>query len=506
MRAFVESYLVHGAEPDWVYKPTGRLIHAAPDGKPDGDGSPGKPLDVATALGKKSPASPGDAIVLAAGTYEGKMDGIKRVPFEWAVSGTVDKTVLVMPAPGAAVHLNGTASLTSSHAWFFNLEVGDLKWDPYQKAHRAETVLNATGGDGARIINCNVFGGAMGTGLWSSARNTEVYGCLVHDFGTLAGAGRGHGHAFYTQNETGTKTYAHNVAWRGCGWNLHVYTQSGQINGFDIIQNIFYLAGAYKEGQTMDNFLVAGYVPADRIRLLGNVGYQPSRVEAWRPNVRLSHFKPVVNGTAVVRDNYFAGANYGLSLGNWKDITVTGNTVWAYRFLVEINSSPTGVSIPSQPNRPDLRGYKLDGNTYVANGHDKAFVYGRNEKPPEDEILGLAEWQKLGLDKESKLLSGREGKPTGTRVFVFPNRHEKGRAHVAIFNWDGESTVAVGLSGVLAKGQSFAIYNCLDIKTTLANARPVHTGTCEGGSIAFPMRKDPLSPDFDAFLVLPRAP
>ena len=77
------------AEPEWVYHPTGRQIHVAPNGTPDGDGSAQRPLDVFTALGKESPASPGDTIILAGGTYEGKMDGIKRVPFEWAVSGAM---------------------------------------------------------------------------------------------------------------------------------------------------------------------------------------------------------------------------------------------------------------------------------------------------------------------------------------------------------------------------------------------------------------------------------
>ena len=38
---------------------------------------------------------------------------------------------------------------------------------------------------------------------------------------------------------------------------------------------------------------------------------------------------------------------------------------------------------------------------------------------------------------------------------------------------------------------------------TLASAKPVLTGTFSGGNVAFPMKKDPTSPDFDAFLVLP---
>src|ERR1051325_6034474 len=91
-------------------------LYVSPGGKPNGDGSLSKPLDVFTALGTNSPEKPGDTILLLGGTYEGKMDGIKRVPFAWAVSGTADKPVVIKPAPGATVHLNGTATLTSSHA------------------------------------------------------------------------------------------------------------------------------------------------------------------------------------------------------------------------------------------------------------------------------------------------------------------------------------------------------------------------------------------------------
>ena len=483
-----------------------REIHVSPKAAPGGDGSLGRPLDVFTALGANSPAKPGDTILLADGRYDGKMKGIERVPFEWAVSGTRGKPVVIRPAGGASVHLNGTARLTSSHAHYIGLEVGDLKWDPYQNTHKSATALWAVGGEGAMVINCNLFGGRMGTGLWSPAKNLTLYGCLVHDFGYLEAAGRGHGHAFYAQNETGTKRIEQNIAWRGCGWNLHVYTQGGQINGFDAIDNIMYIAGAYRPGQTMDNYLVAGYPAADRIRLIGNVGYQPSDVQRFRPNARLSHYKPVRNGTAVVKDNYFAGAFYGLSLGDWQDVTVTGNTIWASGYFMEISSSPTGVANGRQNERPSLTNYKIDRNTYFENGRQSVFVYGRQERPDDDETLTWTEWQRLGLDRNGKLLPGRNGKPAGMKVIVFANRFDKGRGHVAVFNWDGNDTVNVDLSPVLAEGRKFAIYNCLDIKQTITRAKPVVTGAYDGKPVRVPLRKDAISPAFDALLVLPTGP
>lgn len=480
-------------------------LHVSPGGKPDGDGSQSKPLDVFTALGTNSPAKPGDTILLLGGTYEGKMDGIKRVPFAWAVSGTVEKPVVIKPAPGASVHLNGTATLSSSHAHYIGIEVGDLQWDIHQKNHQNETALWAISGEGAKVINCNFFGGSMGTGLWSPCKNLTVYGCLVHDFGFVADAGRGQGHAFYAQNETGTKTIEGNIAWRGCGWNLHVYTQTGQIIGFDVIDNIMYIAGSRADDpQTMDNYLVAGYHPADRIRLIGNVGYQPNMAQEFRPNVRLSYYKTAVNQTGVAVNNYFAGAPFGLSVGEWKSMTLTNNTLWASRVLIEINSNSTGTGNRPRDHKPDPKNYRIDNNTYLLPASDKAFRYASQEPLLPGELLTFGDWQNIGFDKNSKVVPGKNGKPTGTKVFVFPNKYEKGRANVGVFNWDGLDKVAVDLSGALNKGQSFAIYNCLDITQTIALSKPVVTGKYDGGAVEIPMRKDRISPDFDAFLVLPR--
>lgn len=491
----------------WVVACGGRSmardLYVSPEGTSQGTGSKEAPLDVFTALSKDSPAKPGDTIYLMGGTYEGKMKGIQRIPFELGVSGTATDPIRVRPVPGQSAHLNGAVVVRSSHAHYLGLDIGDLKWDPWQKKHRASTALNALSGVGAKIINCNIFGGAMGTGCWQPAINFEISGCLIHDFGYLESAGRGHGHAYYTQNKVGTKVFKHNIAYRGCGWNVHVYTQGSNIENYDIVENICYVAGAYKPGQTMDNYLIAGSPPADGIRLIGNVGYQPCDMQAWRPNARLSHYGNVVNGTGVVRNNYLMGAFYGLSLGNWQYLEVTGNTIWATAIHLEISSSPTGVALGRKQTRADLSGYLVDRNTYFANGKKKPFKYGRNEKLVEEDQVAFEDWQALGLDRNSKLLPGKGGKPTGTRVFVFPNEHVKGRGHVGVFNWDGLDRVSVDVSAVLSEGQKYWVYNCLDIRQTMAMAQPILKGIYERGTLSLPMKKSPLSPDFDAFLIIP---
>lgn len=485
-------------------------VYVSPTGTAAGDGTKAKPRDIFSVISDKSPAKPGDTVYLMGGTYDGLMKGIERVPFEVKVSGAPDKPVRLMPAPGEAAVLNGSVNLAASYAQLIGLEIGDLQWDPWNEKHKTETALNVTGGESAKVINCNIFGGAMGTGVWSPAKNLELYGNLIHDFGYMERLesgqrkGRGHGHAYYAQNEEGTKIFQNNIAYRGCGWNVHIYTQGGQIRGFDVIGNICYIAGAYTEGQTMDNYLVYGKSPADRIRLIGNVGYQPSFAEVWRPNVRLANvYAAPINGTAVVQNNYFMGAMYGLSLAKWQDITVTGNTIWSYGIFMEISSAGTGSGLGEQPDKPDLKNYHVDQNTYVDNGKTNAFYFGNNERKDEGALIAFAQWQALGLDKNGRVVSGKGGKPMENKMFVFPNKYEKGRANVGVFNWEGKDKIEVDLSSALGPGRKFAVYNCLDIKQTLGQAKPIMTGVFDGKPVVFPMRKDPISPDFDAFLVVP---
>jgi len=492
-------------------------LYVSPTGTADGTGTKAKPLDILTAISAQSPAQPGDTIYLLGGIYNGLMTQDvqhipTRVPFDVKVSGAADKPIRIRPVPGAAALLNGSVQLNASYLHLINLDIGDLEWDPWQLKHKNPTALNALTGESAKVINCNIFGGAMGSGCWSTAKNLELYGNLIHDFGYLIPdpsdstkrKGRGHGHCYYAQNEEGTKIFQDNIAYRGCGWNVHIYTQSGMIKGFDVIDNICYIAGAYVAGQNMDNFLCYGKTKADRIRFIGNVAYQPRSLEAWRPNARLANvYTPQLNGTAIVRDNYFIGAVYGLSLSKWENITVASNTFWSTGVFMEISSSATGSGIPTQPDKPDLTGYHVDNNTYFDNGRTNVFYYGNKEGKKDEDLSTFAQWQALGLDTHSQVLPDKVGKPTGTKVFVYANKYQPGRAQVGIFNWDGKDQVEVDLFSALKAGQKFAVYNCLDISQTLAQAKSILTATYTGKAVPFPLRKDKISPDFDAFLVVP---
>jgi hypothetical protein len=481
-------------------------IYVSPTGQPWADGTRRNPLDIGTALSIASPARPGDTIYLMRGRYDGPTDGTRRLPFYCEVSGQPSNPVRIMPVPGESAHINGTVQLRSSYAEYINLEIGDLEWDPTGQAHQNDAAIAARGGTDVSFINCNIFGGSAGTNTPRETANLRFYGCLVHDFGSMNadGSGSESGHAFFTQTDTGTMVVERNMAWRGGGWNFMAYSQWLPIAGFDLVENIMFIPGSLKPGQTVDNYFVASYKPSDRVRMIGNVGYEASDVQQWRPNMRFSHYKPVQNGTAEIRDNYLMGAHYGVSLGNSANCTFAGNTVWSTGVLVEVNSAPTGSGLPKQGFRPDPANYRIDGNTYIANGWDKPFYYADTEDIDPSQQMSLAEWQSLGFDTQSRIVPGKSGRPTGTKVFVFANQYEPGRANVGVFCWNAAlHVVYVDLSSALRRGQKYRVYNCLDIKQTLAQAKPVAEGKYKGGVVAFPLRKARISPDFDAFLVMP---
>ena len=72
-------------------------------------------------------------------------------------------------------------------------------------------------------------------------------------------------------------------------------------------------------------------------------------------------------------------------------------------------------------------------------------------------------------------------------MFVRPNKYERGRAHVVVYNWTRQASVTVDLSGVLTAGDRFEIHNVQRLYGS-----PVVSGTYAGGTVQIPM--DGVSP------------
>jgi len=479
-----------------------------------GDGTRNNPLTFSQAFtGTVARIKPGSMVYLLGGTYKpawsnahekAEVRATSPKVFRLEVRGEPGNPISIAAEPGSSVHLDGSLEVNSSHLRITGLEIGNSHYSPRSTYPPAVSFLKSRD---VELINCNLFGAGSTVSAMAPSKDILLYGCLIHN---SCGLPHGASNSYLQNNADSTKTIEQCIAYRSSAQNLgvHVYFADAAHN-VRFLDNIAFLGGSVEPQQNWDNIFINPGVPFDGVEVIGNVAYQHETACGWRPNVRLCSKKDAkktdyTNVRGVVRDNWFMGGLYAVSMGRWKQMTFENNTLWAEKLMIEINSATIADAIPAQEQRPDLSGYRVNGNHYFTTPEAASFRYDRTAKIEQGEpLLTFAKWQALGLDKDSVLEKTVNGRPTGTMVRVYANRYEKGRANVAIFNWDGKDSVKVDLSKVLTKGDRYRVYNCLEVTHTLAMAKPVSTATYDGGEVAFPMKKDPASPDFDAFLVLP---
>ena len=103
----------------------------------------------------------------------------------------------------------------------------------------------------------------------------------------------------------------------------------------------------------------------------------------------------------------------------------------------------------------DLRGYNFSGNQYYYNSTSTFHFNGTTST--------FSTWQSnTSLDANSNAING---KPANI-IRIEPNKYERNRAHIAIFNFENRSSVTVDLSSALEKGVEFEIY---DVENLLGN-------------------------------------
>ncbi len=222
-----------------------------------------------------------------------------------------------------------------------------------------------------------------------------------------------------------------------------------------------------------NNLLVSGYRPyrADRIEIIANYTYLSPRRNLRgvfnEANICLGCSDQQTHGQAMVRDNYFAGGAPVALVYGWQRLTMRGNT-----FI-----GMDGMAVIRPPSTAALSAWNWDDNEYIGQG------------PPGDlQVLFAVDGRKhtretwtsaTGFDKTSRF---RDGRPVGTKVFVRPNEHEPGRAHVIVYNWDRLSAVPVDLGQVLRTGDRYEVRNGMDFL-----GDPVLVGVFDGKPVAVPM-------------------
>ena len=474
--------------------------HVSPAGKADGDGSQGRPWLLATALAHPAAVKPGDTIWLHGGTYAGH--------FESRLKGAEGRPITVRAVPGERATIDcrvpagrrGEFDIAEPHVVFWGLEITCSDPKRATKVKGSWPADIRRGGffcraSHVKFVNCIVHDCSCGFGFWGkpdSGFNGEIYGCLIYNNGWV-GPDRGHGHAIYAQNARDTKRLVDNIMFNQFSYGVHAYG-SGRafLSGFHLEGNVSFNNGsATAPDRRTPAVLVGGGCAAERITLIDNFTYGG---EQGGGTVQLGYLWGLKhNKDVVVRGNYIVGE---ARLLHWDKLTFEGNTVVA----------PSGLVQVQLPDGGGTKDYACRGNTYFRTGTKwSAFAFGPKDKPAGRRF---AEWRKEGLDADSTYT---EGRPTGVKVFVRPNRYEPGRAHVIVYNWDGKAAVAVDLKAVLKEGGKYRIVNAQDFY-----GEAVAAGTYDGKPVALPMKPTPAArpigmpeaklpvtqPEFGVFVVL----
>ncbi len=422
-------------------------------GSPSGNGSITKPWDLQTALKQPTKINAGDTIWIYEGTYVGE--------FVSRLTGKNNAPIIVRNVPGNRVVIDGVGSgdldgilqIEGEYAWYYGLIITN------SSTARLEYLGDVDDTDGVcilgennKLINCIIHNcGGNGIGFWSTALDSEIYGCIIYNNGSI-GDDRGHGHGIYGQNGTGTRLIRDNILFNSFGLGIHIYSEGGSIQGFTIEGNMMFNNGLPGNDFLERHILVGGGQPADRIFIKSN--YLFNRPDYYaKAGIQLGYKAANVN--AECSNNYMGNCNFYV-IKKWNSVKFSGNSVF---------SSSSSMQLISFDNFQNISNPYFNYNQY------------RN---------GLFESQSFdawkassGQDKNSTYSSKL---PDKTEYILRKNYYESGRANLVIYNWGKQNTVNVDLSGFLANGSEYKIYDVSNY-----NAGPISSGTYNGGTIGISM-------------------
>ncbi len=446
----------------------------AADGKPNGDGTPKSPWNLATALDEKAVRGrikPGDIVWLRGGIYKGI--------FTVTIKGTQALPIQVRAAAGERAVLDknsaeretGALNVRGAHVWFRDFEVTNSY--PERRRLDAGGELNPWRGSAINVwaantkyINLVVHDGGHGFGLWNEDGGTEIYGCILFNNGNNKKE-----HGVYAHNKNGTQSILDNVIFNGAGYGLHIYANStkSSISGFDIEGNAIFNNGALTlDDQAADQILVGGVegVAAERITLRENYIYTEADAATNKNRgIRLG-YENKFNKDVGLFDNYIVG-KVPLKILWWNSVEARGNTIVSPGASVEIETLAG----------KNAAGYKLESNVYL-NAKDKDAVFILN-----DEKEDFGKWQRQNnFDRGSRVEPASFVRSAGAKIFIRPNKYESGRANIVVYNWNRDARVAVNLSGVLRAGDK---YEVRDVQNYFGE--PASSSVYDGKQIQLPM-------------------
>lgn len=440
------------------------------NGKITNPGTYGQPWPFRYLSGQTNHA--GDTIIVKNGIYKGhwqtRIFGLPDQPVvikseSWmgAIIHGIDKRTY--HPGGSSKGSNKIVESYGSYCYWIDFRITDEPSNGNRIFNNGQQNFQSDGfnlyGKGGKVINCVANDVMIGFSMWSGSIGGEFYGNIAYNIGwnnlKSSRKYKGHGHGYYIQNKKGVAVYkfmTNNVAWGTASEGLHLYTENGNIDYFDIGYNaIFNLIGYNQLAIPGRSFVLGGYVGANYLKFHNNIvfatrtqlGYNlgPYLPQLLKLDKPYPDAQEKFKGEAIhvsFDDNYLHG---GLSMFYVRDFdSFSGNIFYSEKSeMAVIGTRPV--------SKPDyIWNYPFSGNiVYGGNriGHQSTKIEGTNFYKPRD-------WQ---FRKTNEI---KNVPPRDSIVFI-QNKYAKERANVYIFNWSGKIFTAVSLDGFAEKGDSLEI-------------------------------------------------
>jgi hypothetical protein len=378
----------------------------APDGSPTGDGSIDAPWDLGTALAQPDQIKPGDIVWLRGGRYTGV--------FNSRLVGNRAAPIVVHKFPGERVVLDSCESKSSSAAtltvhgeytWLWDFEITNCSTTrQVDEAGPHPAGLNRgigvdIFGSDIKVINLVIHDTGTGIGSWESAKRAELFGNIIF-FNGWDGPDKGHGHGIYIQNQAGTKLISDNIVFNQFGNGIHAYGEEGHVDNMHFVGNISFLNGSLSRHDLLRyNLLLGGGQVANANVIDRNYTYHPTSGKRGGANYLGYHSGCT---SLKVTGNYFVGGEVAMRLLKCDDAQLRNNL-----FLGALSD-------------------------FSSTDH-RSNVYFEGQRPKD------------------------------TAIIVRPNKWEKGRAHIAIYNWERKDVIDVAIDTIgLNPGDAFTLRNVQD--------------------------------------------
>ncbi len=440
----------------------------APNGSPRGDGSANHPWDLETAFAQPRAVTPGSTIWLHGGTYRGVSSKLK---------GTSQHPIIVRQYPGERAIIDGVIMAYGEYTWFWGFEITNS--EP-RKLTASDHYRRGPGlgmyGTGQKAINLIIYNaGHPAISFGEEAQDGEIYGCVIWGTGLyqddlIRGSG------IYGQNLSGDRLISDVISFRNFTTGMKTWSQSGgHGNGF-----LFEGVISFDNGDR-NIFAGSSTYPLQNLTLIGNATYR--RPGDLRIGVQLGYENNLNNQGLQVSGNYFVNGDRESDLGAlgisyWASGEISNNTVVSRQTVAAFAEPGPGLGLPSWKDN------------HFFGPFDK-FWYGYQNGSYN--FLSFGIWRnKLGFDGSNVYTPEL---PSGTQIFVRPNKYEFGRGNLAIYNWDKQERIAVDLSSILREGSEFWIYDAQNLLGLGASAgKPAVHGVYDGGLVYVPMNLTEVSP------------